>query len=376
MSQWPMVKLGDVCDIKIGKTPARKNKAYWGEGTPWLSIKDMNQGPALSTTSEQITNLAVQELKITPYPPGTVFFSFKLSIGKVGISTIELFTNEAIAAIVPKDPTSLDKKFLMEALRLSGNLISGNDAVLGQTLNNKSLQQISIPLPPLEEQRRIARILNSSTSTINNSRHEIELLYNLRNSQFAPSETSQNVHLSELITIRSGQVDPTLPDYQNQLHVAPDSINSNYSTFNEIRTCAEDGVISGKYKFSSGDILYSKIRPYLNKVAIPSFDGVCSADMYVIEPKPGISSEYVRAILMSPHFLAYAEKESGRASIPKINRKALLSYSLPKPSEEDISVTTTRIREIDDVIAKKTRQMKLMEELHQSLATRAFAGQL
>lgn len=376
MNQWPMVKLGDVCDIKIGKTPARKNKAYWGVGTPWLSIKDMNQGAALSTTSEQITDLAVRELNITPYPAGTVFFSFKLSIGKVGISTIELFTNEAIAAILPKESTSLDKNFLMEALRVSGDLISGNDAVLGQTLNKKSLQQISIPLPPLEEQRRIAKILQNSTFSIDSSWREIELLHNLRNSQFVPSNTSEKVHLDELVTVRSGQVDPTLPDYQDHLLVAPDSIKSHYSTFKTISTCAEVGVIGKKCKFSAGDVLYSKIRPYLNKVVIPSFDGVCSADMYVIHPKPGVSSEYVRAVLMSPHFLAYAEKKSKGANIPRINRKALLSYSLPKPTQEDITVATTRIREIDNAIAKMTKRMRLMEELHQSLATRAFAGQL
>jgi len=182
MNQWPIVKLGDVCDIKIGKTPARKNKAYWGVGTPWLSIKDMNQGTALSTTSEQITDLAVRELNITPYPAGTVFFSFKLSIGKVGISTIELFTNEAIAAILPKDSTSLDKNFLMEALRVSGNLTSGNDAVLGQTLNKKSLQQISIPLPPLDEQRRIGRILGNSMLQISNINRTLTLLEELHQS--------------------------------------------------------------------------------------------------------------------------------------------------------------------------------------------------
>ena len=52
MSEWPMVKLGEVCSISIGKTPARKEPRYWGEGLPWLSIKDMNQGSLILKTTE------------------------------------------------------------------------------------------------------------------------------------------------------------------------------------------------------------------------------------------------------------------------------------------------------------------------------------
>ena len=92
MSEWLMVKLGEVCRISIGKTPARKEPRYWGDGLPWLSIKDMNQGPLLNTTSETITNTALSELNISPYPAGTVLFSFKLSIGKVGITTKPMVT--------------------------------------------------------------------------------------------------------------------------------------------------------------------------------------------------------------------------------------------------------------------------------------------
>ena len=82
MSEWPMVKLGEVCSISIGKTPARKEPRYWGEGLPWLSIKDMNQGSLILKTTESISQIALDELKITPYSVGTVLFSFKLSIGK------------------------------------------------------------------------------------------------------------------------------------------------------------------------------------------------------------------------------------------------------------------------------------------------------
>ena len=184
MNDWEVRKLGNICSISIGKTPARKESRYWGGvGLPWLSIKDMNQGTLISKTKEKITQAALSELKITPYPVGTLLFSFKLSIGKVGITTIPLFTNEAIAAIEPKENIALDKHYLMEALRHVSQTIKGNAAAKGVTLNKKSLSEIIIPVPPYEEQKRIAAILGGVTRAIESTKvKKLSLLQELQKS--------------------------------------------------------------------------------------------------------------------------------------------------------------------------------------------------
>ncbi|EOE7081968.1 restriction endonuclease subunit S [Enterobacter asburiae] len=159
---WPMVKLSNVCDINIGKTPSRGNNRYWGKGHKWLSIADMNQGKWISTTKEQITDLAVEESGIKKVPANTVLFSFKLSIGKVCLSENEIYTNEAIAALPIKDKSKLDTLFLSHVMKslLFSNMT--DNAVMGATLNKKKLAEILIPLPPIEEQKRIAAILDKT----------------------------------------------------------------------------------------------------------------------------------------------------------------------------------------------------------------------
>lgn len=143
----------------------------------------MNQGTLISKTKEKITQAALSELKITPYPVGTLLFSFKLSIGKVGITTIPLFTNEAIAAIEPKENIALDKHYLMEALRHVSQTIKGNAAAKGATLNKKSLSEIIIPVPPYEEQKRIAAILGGVTRAIEDTKvKKLSLLQELQKS--------------------------------------------------------------------------------------------------------------------------------------------------------------------------------------------------
>jgi len=158
---WPEVALVDLCDVQIGKTPPRKEQRFWGSGHRWLSIADMDQGRDLSQTSEQITQEAVDELRCRAVEPGTVLLSFKLSIGKVGIARKSMFTNEAIAHLPILD-TRLDRDFLYWALRTIPLTPDADRAAMGATLNKAKLKRIPIPLPPLNEQRRIAAVLDAA----------------------------------------------------------------------------------------------------------------------------------------------------------------------------------------------------------------------
>ena len=74
------IPLGDLCHIKIGRTPSRANPDYWGGPHPWAAISDMNDG-LLTATREGVTDLAVQEARLQPVVPGTLLYSFKLTIG-------------------------------------------------------------------------------------------------------------------------------------------------------------------------------------------------------------------------------------------------------------------------------------------------------
>ncbi len=158
------VKITEVCEIQVGKTPSRSNPSYWGDGYPWLSIADMSKGQLLEKTKETITEKAVKECNCKLIPIGTVLFSFKLSIGKVGITKIPMYTNEAIAAFMIKDHSLLDTKFLLYVLKSVDHSIGSNKAVMGRTLNKENLKKIEIPLLSLKEQKRIVQILDKANS--------------------------------------------------------------------------------------------------------------------------------------------------------------------------------------------------------------------
>ena len=123
--------------------------------------------------------------------------------------------------------------------------------------------------------------------------------------------------------------------YEDYPHIGIDSIEKETGRLVGYRTIEEDGVISGKYLFTPAHIIYSKIRPNLNKVAMPNFEGLCSADAYPILVKEGICNrEYFGYTLRSKYFLDYILAFSNRTNLPKVNKNQVESFSLPLPPIE------------------------------------------
>ncbi len=175
-------KLSELLNISIGRTPSRNEPAYWGEGHRWVSIRDLNS-KTVSETKEQITDLAVKEARCRVVKKGTLLFSFKLTIGKMAFAGCDLFTNEAIAAFPIRDERKLDSDFLYYALQ-SATIGGSNQAVMGKTLNLKSLAEIEIPLPPFDDQVRIAYLLGKIEGLIAQRKQHLRQLDDLLKSLF------------------------------------------------------------------------------------------------------------------------------------------------------------------------------------------------
>ncbi|MCH7328423.1 restriction endonuclease subunit S [Acinetobacter modestus] len=176
--------LKDICTIQIGKTPSRHENDFWRDGThAWLSIADMNQGRYLASTKECITDLGVKASNIKLIPKNTLVLSYKLSIGKVGITQKPMYTNEAIASLTELD-SQVDINYLYWALQHIDLLENADRAAMGKTLNKAKLSEVKIPLPPLPEQRRIAAILDQADALRQKRSQAIEKLDQLLQATF------------------------------------------------------------------------------------------------------------------------------------------------------------------------------------------------
>ncbi|MEP7198000.1 MAG: restriction endonuclease subunit S [Saprospiraceae bacterium] len=132
---------------------------------------------------------------------------------------------------------------------------------------------------------------------------------------------------AEIVVIESNLVSPF--NFPNSPHIAPDNIEKNTGRLLKYITVLEDNVQSANHYFYSGQLIYSKVRPKLNKVVKVDFEGLCSADMYPLRPL--VNTDYIQQCMLSTYFLNEVDRFDNRVKMPKINQNQLSQIPIPLP---------------------------------------------
>ena len=173
-SKFTLKKLGDVCDITIGGTPSRNNPSYFKGKNLWVSIAEM-KGEVITDTKEKITDDAVAHSNVKLIKKGTVLLSFKLSIGKTAIAGKDLYTNEAIAGLIPKDDNILNMYLFHIFNSRIINLENVSGKAFGKSLNSTYLkEEVYIPIPPIEIQTQVIEDCNKVDAEFAQTRMTVE----------------------------------------------------------------------------------------------------------------------------------------------------------------------------------------------------------
>ena len=181
---------------------------------------------------------------------------------------------------------------------------------------------------------------------------------------------------NEIANVDSNLVDPK--PFGHLPHIAPNNIEGGSGRLLDYRSTAEDGVTSGKHKFHRGHILYSKIRPYLNKVVVVDFEGLCSADMYPISTDQNIN--WLFMTMLGPSFVSQTSSTQTRTVLPKINIKELSRIEIPVPplpeQERIVEVLEDQLSRLDASLAVADAVEERSAALRRSLLHSAFTGRL
>lgn len=399
--EWTKDKVIRLFNI-IGSGTTPKNITSDFPCVNWIQSGDIN-GSLISDCKNNISKSIVSQysaLKIYA-APFIVIAMYGASVGNISISLINGCVNQACCVL----STSIcNLNYAFYAIKSSQNYLVRKAIGGGQpNINQDTIKQLWLPLPALPEQERIAAFLDAECAEIDavleKTRASIEEYKKLKQAVITQAVTKgvcgdrpmkdsgiewigdipaewEVVPFSKFARVSANLVNPS--DYQDYLQVSPENIEKDSGKLLPCKTVSEVGVESWNHLFHKGQILYSKIRPKLNKVCIAPFDGLCSADMYPIDTD-NVSKFVVYTMLSNDFYQQVAMITENRVKMPKINQKELSKLIVVLPAnrmeqQEIVDYLDDKCGRIDALIVKKQQYLTEIENYKKSLIYEYVTG--
>ncbi|CAM3985599.1 type I restriction endonuclease subunit S [Bacillus wiedmannii] len=387
---WQTYALNDVfTSIKNGLSVKQSKDK---EGLPITRIETISSG-VIDIEKVGYAGLSVEDVSGWLLEDGDILLSHINSlehIGKVAQYTEDLgdLVHGMNLVCLRAKREFLYPKFALYYFRTStfkNNLLHFvNQSVNQCSISVTHLKNINILLPPVEEQKKIVTVLDKAQVLIDKRKESIAKLDELIQSAFLDMFGDLFVNPKGWLVREFdyfAKIDTKMTKdfivYGNYPHIGIDNIEKNTGRLIHYKSVKEDRLVSNKYIFTEEHIIYSKIRPYLNKVALPNFKGLCSADAYpILINKENTNRYFFAYILRSKYFLGYVEKVSNRTNIPKVNKKQLEGFSCIAPPIQLQDEFANIVLNVEAYKVKLNKSLDKMEDNFNSLVQQAFKGEL
>ena len=179
-----MIRLGDVCTVVSGTTPKSDRPEYWDGNINWVTPAELTDDSDIIFESQRkITEKAVLDSSLKPFPAGTVLLSSRAPIGKVAIAGVEMYCNQGFKNLICSD--RIYNRYLYHYLKYKTDYLNslGRGATFKE-ISKSIVENIEIPLPPLDEQRKIAAVLDKVSDLVAKRRQQLDKLDELVKSRF------------------------------------------------------------------------------------------------------------------------------------------------------------------------------------------------
>ena len=341
-------KLKEVCIFYSGTGFPTQYQGETEGDYPFYKVGDIANNVTdgkvyLELCNNYIDNNVSKAIKGCILPKDTVVFAKigeALKLNRRAITSCDCLIDNNAMGIAPKREILRIQYFYFFMKNLKLQTLAESTTV--PSVRKTVLENYEMEVPSIVEQEEIEKRLVLTQKIIEMRKKELTSLDDLIKARFVEmfgdlktnSKGWQMVGFKDCADIDTNMI-YDFAGYENYPHIGIDSIEKETGRLVGYRTIVEDGVISGKYLFSSEHIIYSKIRPNLNKVAMPNFNGLCSADAYPILVKEGICNrEFFGYTLRSRYFLDYILAFSNRTNLPKVNKNQVEGFILPLPPIE------------------------------------------
>ncbi len=393
---WCWVKHNSILDISGGSQPAKSHFiSEPAEGyTQLYQTRDYGENPVPVYIPDKYATKTTKEGDI-------LLARYGGSLGKV-FRAHEGAYNVALAKVIKLYPELIDDEFLFKyyLAQFYQNFCikasSGRSAQAG--FNREDMDSIPFPLPPLAEQQRIVEQIESLFAKLDEAKEKIQITVEdaernksaILQEAFTGKLTSEwrsenNYTDNEWKSVTLGDVlVPVKDKYEPNGNI---KLNIPYIGLEHIEKgkgiCSQgspDEVKSLKTLFKKGDLLYGKLRPYLNKHDVAEFDGMCSTDILAYRADNVITAKYMNYLLGTINFMEYAMEHSSGINLPRTSEKAISAYKMKISSiaeqEEIVRILDTVLEKQDTIISSCKNVLEQIELMKKSILAKAFRGEL
>lgn len=397
-SNWCWGILGEITSVIGGGTPSSKINEYYDNGDiAWITPSDLSNynNMYISKGKKMITKLGLMKSSAKLLPKGTVCLSSRAPIGYVVIAKNELSTNQGFKSFLPSKV--FKSEYLYWYLKSIKHILEAKAS--GTTfleLSAKKAGEVEIPLPPINEQQRIVNRIESLFVKLDRAKELIEntlaqfeqnkmaILHKAFTGELtAKWRKENNIDLSswkkcELKEVFKVVKDKYNPQTENQIvnYIGLENIETSKGIISKNNSSE---VKSIKTKFKKDDVLYGKLRPYLNKHDVVNFDGICSTDILVFRFNDINTAKYINYYFNLPMFIQYAVENSSGINLPRVSEKTISKYKISLPT---IGEQQEIVNILDNLLAKYNKiknleqQLEKIELLKKAILAKAFRGEL
>ena len=351
-SEWKKVKLGDICEVVTGSTPLKKIKEYWDKNeVPFITPPELKyEGINYITPSIFVSKIGSNYGRIIP--KNSICVCCIGSLGKLGILKEDSITNQQINSLILKNE-NVDLLYLYFYLKtIKNNLESISSSTTVKIINKSSFEKIEIILPNLEVQKKVSQKLELLENNINFRKSQLNYLNELNKSLFTTmfgdiktnDKNWEIKKLKELVEIKSFIINKNL-DSIWLLNL--EDIEPNTGKLIKKREVYFKNIPSSTISFNENYILYSKLRPYLNKVFLPDDKGFGTSELVPLLPKKNIHKIFLTEYLRNDKIVDFLSQKVSGAKMPRVIMKEFQDLNLIFPPIELQNKFAERIEKIE-----------------------------
>ena len=342
MNKWKTVKLGDICEIVTGSTPSTLKQEYWDGSFYWVTPAEISDGDYyIERTQRKLTEAGISSAGLRIMPVGTVLLSSRAPIGKVAITAVEMACNQGFKNLICEE--KIHNRFLYYFLKNNKHYLNslGRGATFKE-ISKSIVCEIEIPLPPLEEQKRIANILDKASNLIDLRKQQLEKMDLLVKSKFIdmfgdPVKNPKGWKVKSLKDIALGKL-----SYGSGASATEYDLNVRYIRITDIneKGCLNDfkvspNEISDEYILREGDILFARSGATVGKTFRYSEKyGKCIYAGYLIRLVPNqkiVLPDYIYYFSRTDYYLSFVKQSMKTVAQPNINAQQYGALQIPIP---------------------------------------------